>query len=136
MVISICSCKVLDDEIVDAETKFRGTSVILPKAGCIRARMVSVGNKLVDEVLVCEDCSLFESLHAKETVEIVLLVKVSGKYLYLTRMNSGFFIGEARKSSLRSAVRKRAVDDELGFQERGCRRSSIIGILEFISTYS
>ena len=63
-VFCIDSRKIFDAKIIDAETKFGGTSVMFPKTGCIQAKMVSVGSKLVDEVLVRKECSLFESVHA------------------------------------------------------------------------
>jgi hypothetical protein len=51
-VICIVLGKVFDAEIVDAETEFGGTSVVLPKASGVRARVVSGRSMLVDKVLV------------------------------------------------------------------------------------
>ena len=65
MVICIGSRKIFDSKITNAETKFGGMSVVFPKTGCLRARMVSVmGSKLVDKMLVHKECNLFESVHA------------------------------------------------------------------------
>ena len=37
---------------------------MFPKTGRVRTRMVSVWSKLVHEVFVCKECSLFKSAHA------------------------------------------------------------------------
>ena len=93
--ICIGSRKIFDAKIINAETKFGGTSVVFPKTGCVRTRMVSVGSKLVDEVLVRKECSLFESVHAffdsdvditsggDKSVQTVLLPKSVGEILVL-----------------------------------------------------
>ena len=95
--ICIGSRKIFDAKIINAETKFGGTSVVFPKTSCVlhQARMVSVGSKLVDKVLLRKDCSLFESVHAffdsdvditsggDKSVQTVLLPKSVGEILVL-----------------------------------------------------
>jgi hypothetical protein len=92
-VICISSRKIFDTEVIDAETKFCWTSVMFPKTGSVRARMVSVWSKLVHKVFVRKECSLFESVHAffyldvditsvsDKSVQIVLFVNSVGEIL-------------------------------------------------------
>ena len=56
--ICIGSGKIFDPKIINAETKFGGTSVVFPKTGrlCMGKDDI-VGSKLVHEVLVCKECS-------------------------------------------------------------------------------
>jgi hypothetical protein len=105
--VGIGSRKGFHTEIVNTEAKFCRTSVVLPETRGAGARVAAARRKLIEKVLAGKNCSLFQSTHsffdsdvnatirADEMIEIVLFA--SGKYLYLIRMNSLFFIGEARK---------------------------------------
>jgi hypothetical protein len=53
-----------DAKIVNTKTKFGGTSVMLPKSSRVRARMVSLGSKLIHEVLVRKDGHLLQPAHS------------------------------------------------------------------------
>ena len=115
--------------------------------------MVSVGSKLVHEVFVCKECSLFESVHAffhsdvdiasagDKSVQIVLFANSVREILVPDAHEFRILHGRSKKMILEIGTEKTStfvcirdgtVDNEFGLQERGCRRSSIVVVRKFI----
>jgi hypothetical protein len=156
-VISIRSRKIFYTKVIDAETKFCWTSVVFPKTSRVPARMVSVWSKLVHEVFVCKECSLFEFVHAffdsdvditsvgDKSVQIVMFANSVGEILVPDAHKFRILPGRSKKMILEIGTEKTStfvcikdgtVENEFGLQERGCRRSSIIVVRKFITTNS
>ena len=106
--------------------------------------MLSVGSKLVHEVFVCKECSLFESVHAffdsdvdttsagDKSVQIVLFANSVGEILVPDAHEFRILHGRSKKMILEIGTEKTStfvcvgdgtVDNEFGLKERGCRRS-------------
>ena len=130
---------------------------MFPKTSCVRARMISAGSKLVDEVLVRKEFSLFESVHAlfdsdvditsggDKSVQTVLFPNSVGEILVLDAHEFWILHWRSKKMILEIGTWKTStffcigdgtVDNEFGLQERGCRRSSIVVVRKFIATNS
>ena len=103
--VGVGLAEVFDAEIVHTEAELGGASVVAPKAGGVWAWSVTMWSKLIDELLVGKQCSLFQAIHVfsdadvdiavgcNESVQAVLLADVGGEVLVFEAHVLGVFHG-------------------------------------------
>ena len=69
-VLCIIQQSILDGKVINYKQEEGVFFVILPKSGRVFDRVVSVWCQVLDELLVCDDSGLHESIHAFDDINV------------------------------------------------------------------
>ena len=62
--IGIIGIVIFDAKIIHTEAKCDGSSVVSPQTYCVGDWFVTMGFKIVNEIIICENGGLFEAVHS------------------------------------------------------------------------
>jgi hypothetical protein len=71
--VCIIVAKIFDAKIINTKAKFCWASIVFPKSGCVRARIVSMRSQLINQVFVREDG--LQAIHSFFDLDVDIVVR-------------------------------------------------------------